>query len=344
LAYSLGYQAYQWSFASSQLFWIGSTEKGCKCQTVNVRGKISEAKCNTKLPTLCTQSAPVSNPALDDTSAKFQVMQKIGKQWMTGVRDHFVWKFRGVRYANPPQRFEYSTVSEPTAEVNISAINFATNCLQAAGADSSVDPPDMSDDCLFLNVWTPYLPPTQNVASKKLKPVYIYLHGGGLATGASKNPNTDGTNLASRGDIVVIAANYRLTNLGFLVFNDGVHNGNYGVGDMITMLQWVKRNVAAFGGDPDRVTIAGASGGAVAVRTLLASPKAKGLFHNAVLMSEPGGWAPSSNYGSFMSLQDAYRNYSFLTPNATGCWDVPDQVACAKALSPATIANVASQF
>jgi para-nitrobenzyl esterase len=140
----------------------------------------------------------------------------------------------------------------------------------------------MSEDCLFLNVWA-----KQGVSNA---PVMVWIHGGSLTTGSSSEPMYDGAKLAERG-VVVVSINYRLGVLGYLAHpqlsaesNDNI-SGNYGLLDQIEALRWVRRNIAAFGGDPSNVTIAGESAGALSVMYLMASPPARDLFHKAIAQS-----------------------------------------------------------
>lgn len=143
--------------------------------------------------------------------------------------------------------------------------------------------PQQSEDCLFLNVWTP---DTEKPAKR---PVMVYFHGGAYSTGSVTDPVNDGANLAARGDVVVVTVNHRLNALGYLYlarldprFPD---SGNAGQLDLIVALQWIQRNIAAFGGDPANVTVFGQSGGGAKIATLMAMPEAKGLFHKAITMS-----------------------------------------------------------
>ncbi|HEY1125152.1 MAG TPA: carboxylesterase family protein [Sphingobium sp.] len=140
-----------------------------------------------------------------------------------------------------------------------------------------------SEDCLFLNVWTPTTVSTASL------PVMVYFHGGAYSTGSVTDPINDGEKLAARGKVVVVTVNHRLNALGYLYlarldprFPD---SGNVGQLDLILALQWVKRNIAAFGGDPGNVTVFGQSGGGAKIATLMAMPEAKGLFHKAITMS-----------------------------------------------------------
>ena len=143
-----------------------------------------------------------------------------------------------------------------------------------------------SEDCLYLNVWT------AAGDTEEKRPVMFWIHGGGSTTGSGGDLIYSGAQLANLG-VVVVTINYRLGPLGFMAHpllskesGKGV-SGNYGLLDQIEALKWVKKNIKAFGGDPDRVTIFGESAGAVAVTKLMVSPLAKGLFHRVI--SESGG-------------------------------------------------------
>jgi para-nitrobenzyl esterase len=144
--------------------------------------------------------------------------------------------------------------------------------------------PPEGEDCLVLNVWTPA------VGDARRRPVLFWCHGGGFVTGSGSSPVTDGTNLARRGDVVVVSINHRLNVLGFthlaeLGGSDFAQSGDVGMLDIVHALKWVRANIAEFGGDPGNVTIFGQSGGGRKVATLLAMPPAKGLFHRAIIES-----------------------------------------------------------
>ena len=147
---------------------------------------------------------------------------------------------------------------------------------------NDLQPGGMGEDCLVLNLWTP-----QPTASSK-RPVIVRFHGGGFYGGSSNSPGGDGEMLARFGDCVVITVNHRLSALGYLYLGDDsdfADSGSVGMQDLVASLQWVSRNVAAFGGDPGRVLIFGQSGGGAKVSHLLAMPQAQGLFHSAGVMS-----------------------------------------------------------
>jgi len=142
--------------------------------------------------------------------------------------------------------------------------------------------PNQSEDCLKLNIWTP-------APDAGRRPAIVYIHGGAYSTGSGSSPLTDGARLAARGDAVVVTVNHRLGPLGYAPlariapgFED---SGNLGQLDLILALEWVRDNIAAFGGDPGCVTLVGQSGGGAKIATLMAMPAAAGLFHRAVTMS-----------------------------------------------------------
>jgi para-nitrobenzyl esterase len=152
---------------------------------------------------------------------------------------------------------------------------------------SGEDLPAEGEDCLVLNIWTPAAGPAANGGGKR--PVMFWCHGGGFATGSGSSPDNDGTNLARRGDVVVVTINHRLNVLGFANLSefsgDFSASGDAGMLDIVRALKWVRANISQFGGDPNVVTIFGQSGGGRKVETLLAMPSAKGLFHRAIVES-----------------------------------------------------------
>jgi carboxylesterase type B len=339
---SLKYQVFQQNFKDDQVFWITKSNTTAEdtdlCRAINAQGQVSGVLCTEKLPGICTQSAPVSNQTTNNEPTTFHINHGAAGQLYTGFRDFFVWKFRGVRYAAQPPRFEHSTVFKANASEPVPALRAGAECLQPIGEVRE----GMSEDCFFLNIWTPWLPPSGGAPKLKLKPVMFYIYGGGFTSGSGKNPNTDGTNIASRGDVVAVSTNYRVSNLGHLNLNDGVHNGNYGLGDIITALAWVKEHIAAFGGDATRITVYGESAGAVAVRALLASPKAKGLFSTAISQSGPAGL--TGNEGGFISHYDSlaydYNTTTTKVLEETGCAKAKDALECLRQYNATELVNL----
>jgi para-nitrobenzyl esterase len=169
-------------------------------------------------------------------------------------------------------------------------VAFQENIARTFAQDPGLVPPlgEISEDCLYLNLWT------SNLDGPQPKPVMVWIHGGSNISGSGRETPYDGANLASK-EVVVVTINYRLNIFGFLAHpqlsaeSPQASSGNYGLLDQIAALEWVQRNIAAFGGDPQRVTIFGESAGAVDVAYLMASPLAEGLFHRAI--SQSGGYA-----------------------------------------------------
>ncbi|KAK4233227.1 hypothetical protein C8A03DRAFT_39081 [Achaetomium macrosporum] len=339
LSKSLGYQEFQKAAPKHQLYWI-SKAKSCDatCRAVDAQGKVHRVDCEKELPMLCTQGAPVSTSTANNNSAHWQVQQIVGKKVLKGYRDYHVWKFRGIRYADKPERFTYSKVASFDESGAINAMEAGADCSQPIGEVRS----GSSEDCLFANVWTPYLPPSGDKKAN-LKPVMLYLYGGGFVSGSGKNPNTDGTNLASRGDLVVVSVNYRVGSLGFLNLNDGIHNGNYAASDMVTALNWIHKYIKYFGGDPDNVTLFGESAGAASTHVVLGVPQAKGLFHRAALQSSPDGYPGNGkllSYPYYASLEDNYETMTTKVLEQAGCLNATDKIACLGKLSGFELVNL----
>lgn len=210
----------------------------------------------------------------------------------TGRVDHDVMSWRGIRYALPPtgeQRWR-APVPAPRAETDVYAVDFGPVCPQQRAAAVPLPPEaTLSEDCLSLNVWAP-----QEHAEPL--PVMVWVHGGAYTFGSSSQPLYDATSLVTAGGIIVVTINYRLGGFGFVDLTSVLPeaDNNLALRDVLLALQWVQDNIAAFGGDPARVTVAGESAGGGLVTTLLATPSAAGLFHRAIAQSSPA----SSVYGT----------------------------------------------
>ena len=197
--------------------------------------------------------------------------------------------FRGVPYALPPtgwRRWKPPAEMPRWREIR-DATRFGPACHQPTARGTSIyapaESPTMSEDCLSLNIWAP-----EGVSEA---PVFVWIHGGALSTGASSEAMYDGARMAASQGMVVVSINYRLGVLGYLAHPELSAesrqdiSGNYGLLDQIAALRWIEANIAAFGGDPDNVTIAGESAGALSVLYLMASPGARGLFDRAIAQS-----------------------------------------------------------
>lgn len=211
-----------------------------------------------------------------------------------GTRKPDLSEFLGIPYGRA-ERFMAPAAPEPWAGVR-GATKFGTRAPQmvipagalppviAGFARFSYDP--IGEDCLVLNVWTP-------AADSRKRPVMVWLHGGGWAVGSGQEPDYHGGNLARKNDVVVVTINHRLNGFGYCYLGHlgdsrFAGSGNAGALDMVRALEWVRDNIAQFGGDPENVTIFGQSGGGAKVSVVLAMPAAKGLFHKAIIMSGPG--------------------------------------------------------
>lgn len=207
---------------------------------------------------------------------------------VAGERIGDVDVFRGIPFAAPPVgplRWRPPEPALPWTGVRAST-RFGAACVQPIPRPGSIyaDPPQrMSEDCLVLNIWSPQ-------QRKARQPVLVWIHGGSLFAGYGHEEMFDGARLSRRG-LVVVSINYRLGVLGYLAHpglsaeSASKTSGNYGLLDQIAALAWVKRNIAAFGGDADNVTVAGESAGALSTTYLLAAPPARGLFHKAIAQS-----------------------------------------------------------
>ena len=198
---------------------------------------------------------------------------------VSGTREHGVAVFRGLRYGADTAQTRFARPRSPAPWQDVArAVDYGGAAPQRGGE------PNQSEDCLFLNVWTP------EPMNGGKRPVMIYLHGGAYNAGSGSDLLYDGGRLAAHGDVVVVTVNHRLNAFGYLsldkILPDAFpDSGNAGQWDIILALQWVQANIAAFGGDPNRVLLFGQSGGGAKIATLMATPAAAGLFHSAVTMS-----------------------------------------------------------
>ncbi|KAK2036809.1 carboxylesterase family protein [Colletotrichum somersetense] len=295
---------------------------------------------NQTLPVLCTQS---SNQNMAEnavaTSANEIVVASNGNTFI-GFRNQKSFRFQGIPFADPPSRFEFSRLYSPKGRA-INATAYGANCAQ--GSD-----PTSSEDCLFVNIQTPYIPKAGS--TKDLRPVHLWIHGGGFTGGNGADAGSDGGQLASREDIVVVEINYRLSTLGFLAVPGTNVTGNYGIADQVVGIEWVAENIAAFGGDPEKIVISGGSAGAGSVRTHLGSPRSIGKFRGAIAMSNLGGGVDlgldgdyGTTYSSYLSIADSYNRSAALFSEA-GCnqTSVEAQVACLRTVPAQTIVNLAT--
>lgn len=227
--------------------------------------------------------------AMGETTMLPDTVVKIESGRLEGAVANGIQSFKGIPYAAPPVGALRWKPPQPVAAWT------GTRDAKAYGDDCAQDPfpfdaapsrVPFSEDCLYLNVWRP-------ADSTKNLPVMVWIHGGGFVNGGSSPAIYDGSNLAKQG-VILVSFNYRLGRFGFFGFpaltaeDPNALHGNYGYMDQIAALKWVKANIAAFGGDPDDVTVFGESAGGASVHTLLTTPLAAGLFHKAIIESGGG--------------------------------------------------------
>ncbi|MBB6250335.1 carboxylesterase/lipase family protein [Nitrospirillum iridis] len=227
-----------------------------------------------------------------------------------GAHQDGIHVFKGIRYGadTGPRRFQ--PPQPPAAWTDIKdALTYGAACPQTRFTEP------LSEDCLFLNVWTP------EARAGGDRPVMVYIHGGAYSHGSGGDPLYDGTRLAQRGDVVVVTLNHRLNAFGHLYLGRlagpaYARSGNAGILDLVLALRWVRDNIAAFGGDPGRVMLFGQSGGGAKIATLMATPAAQGLFHRAATMS--GQQVTASGPLNATARATAYLAALGLTPERAG--------------------------
>ena len=247
----------------------------------------------------CTDSSETANtspestpePAMEHAAKAPIATTEYGK--VRGVVEDDILVFKGIRYGadTSTTRFMPPQPPQPWAEVK-DALAYGNSTRQSSGSGielfnswRSGPRPELSEDCLFLNVWTPA------IADGAKRPVMVWLHGGGFSTGSGSSNAYDGVRLAKRGDVVVVTVNHRLNIFAHLYLAEYgeqfADSGNVGILDLVQSLEWVRDNISQFGGDPDNVLIFGESGGGAKVSVLMAMDAAKGLFDRAVVQSGP---------------------------------------------------------
>ncbi|MEW6129061.1 MAG: carboxylesterase/lipase family protein [Acidobacteriota bacterium] len=245
---------------------------------------------------------PQASPSSTDN---FNGIIKVEDGLISGSTLEGVRIFKGIPYAAPPignLRWKPPQPALPWNGVR-ECTEYGPDCPQAPYAQTSLyyaQPRRQSEDCLYLNIWSSAKP-------GEAQPVMVWIHGGALTRGSGATKTYDGTSFAKKG-VVLVTINYRLGPLGYLAHPEltaespNQSSGNYGILDQITALKWVQKNIRAFGGDPNRVTIFGESAGSWSVNALVASPLAKGLFHRAI--GQSGG-----SFGPMTSLKEDKKGF-----------------------------------
>lgn len=318
----LNYQKFIGSIPEDGLVWSGCNQ--------------SAAANNSGLHyTLCTNSAPIVDKVGPDFSIYPHVNASANSTTFEGLRDHMAFRFMGIPFAQPPigdLRFKYA---QPWTGSFVNATQYSASCMQFGsynGNSLGLNPWGNSEDCLYLNVYTPEVPDADDTSA--LKPVLFWIHGGASTSGTGTDGNFDGASLASRSDVVVVTINYRLNIFGYLSLDDEAIPGNYALSDKIAALQWVQDYITAFGGNPNNVTIFGQSAGGGSVVDLITSPRAEGLFDGAIIQSGSKGWTKTQS-----AVAASIEPYIEPLCNGTGT----ARLECLQALPADTLLNVTSE-
>ncbi|KGO50346.1 Carboxylesterase, type B [Penicillium expansum] len=285
--HQLQYQVYLGKVEQTQTIW-----SSCSMSPFTLDGAASHMKDSIELPFICTNSAPTVTKVDTDFSTFSRINITSNGTIFEGLHDHMAFRFMEIPFAKPPTgalRFQYA---QPWNGTYVDATKYGPACLQYGRLNGNQQ---------GFNPWP------------KLKPVLFWIHGGAFTHRSAVDGVFDGASLVSRGDVVLVTVNYRLSIFGFLALNDTTVTGNYDMSDKIEALKWVQNHISAFGGDPNNVTIFGQSAGGSAVISLIQSQKAAGLFTGAIAQSAGGSYAtPSAATTQILPFIDN------LCPNATG--------------------------
>jgi para-nitrobenzyl esterase len=247
-----------------------------------------------------------------------------------------VASWKGVPFAQPPVgalRWRAPQPATPWSDVH-DATRYSHDCMQKPfPSDAAPLGTEPAEDCLYLNVWKP-------AHAAAPLPVLVWIYGGGFVNGGASPPTYSGANIARKG-VLFVSFNYRLGRFGTFALPeltrenpDGGRLGNYGLMDQIAALQWVRRNIAAFGGDPAKVTIVGESAGGMSVHDLLTSPETQGLFRGAVIMSGGDGRSdPTKTLADAERVGQAFARSQGIDPGA------PDALTRLRGLSASQIVD-----
>jgi para-nitrobenzyl esterase len=302
--------------------------------TTSARSALSQAPACAPGTDVQTTTGPVCGIITNGSGLPPPTSPSSGYGVVSGDRE-----WLGIPYAAPPVGSLRWAPTQPHAPwaTTLAATAFGSKCTQANGAGS--------EDCLYLNVLAP-----PEGAGHGLLPVMVHIHGGGFRNGSG---NGDNTLLANTGNEVIVSMNYRLGIFGFLADSAlGPHSGDYGLQDQQAALRWVQDNIAAFGGDPNSVTIYGESAGGSSVCDQIASPTAHGLFHKAIstsgeyntllgIMPQVGGTLESQDCKSTLPTQAQANSIGAGFAAAVGCGSASDVAACLRG-APATLIEQAA--
>ena len=227
-----------------------------------------------------SNSSSVASVSTTETEDAEEGIAQTTAGQVQGTNEEGIFRFLGVPYAEAKERFVPAEDVTPWEGV-LSADSYGPITPQGAMLGQQGDQTETDNNCQNLNIWTPGL-------DDKARPVMVWLHGGGFSSGSANGSGYDGEALARSNDVVVVGVNHRLNVFGFLdlsAYSDKYSQPNVGLTDIIKSLEWVRDNIAAFGGDPDNVTLFGQSGGGAKILALMSAPEAKGLFQKGIIQS-----------------------------------------------------------
>ncbi len=280
------------------------------------------------LPTTMLAQNAIPGYTINTSTEASTVSTEYGK--VAGYIGNGIYNYKGIPYAQA-ERFEEPHAPKPWNGVR-SSRHYGPTCPQEfrsmwdmdnVAFSSQWDDGFPGEDCLRVNIWTP------GINDGKKRPVMVWIHGGGFSTGSSQEqPAYDGASLSKKGDVVIVSLNHRLNALGFLNLSSFgekyKHSANLGLLDIVEALKWVKNNIANFGGDAQNVTIFGQSGGGRKVSSLLCMPRAKGLFHKAIVQSGSGATYMTDKYSRLIGELTA-KNLGLSAANIDQIKKVPYQ-------------------
>ncbi|KAJ5300427.1 uncharacterized protein N7443_005429 [Penicillium atrosanguineum] len=304
LLYELDYLVFSKKLRADAFIWV-STEPvhGKQCHALSIsHKKLLHIPCDVELPSLCSSAPPPSTDLDRCPRESTKLSIKSQGYSMTGYRDARSFRFLGIPFANPPiGHLRFAPPQAYSGPAVIDATTMKESCIQSLSSFGTLDNGDISENCLYLNVYTPVLPSPRDQKTG-LRPVAVYLYGGAFTKGTAAMIDYDGGNFASRSDVVIVTLNYRVGALGYLSTGD-LTTGSYGTRDQIMALKWVQKHIADFGGDPSHVTLFGQSAGGQSTVALLSSSAAKGLFSSALVQSAPLDlpWFPRKLYSKHIA-------------------------------------------
>ncbi|CAG8111534.1 unnamed protein product [Penicillium nalgiovense] len=326
LDYELDYLVFAKELQDDGYLWLSTEQEdsqNCFALSISHR-KIVQKSCQDELPALCTSTPPATTGPDREARETTKLTVASDGYTITGYRDARSFRFLGVPFATPPiDDLRFAPPQAYTGPKNIDATSMADSCIQSPSSLTNVPIGGISEDCLYLNVFTPFLP-DDVTKDTPLRPVAVYLYGGSFIKGTASMIDYDGGNFASRSDVVVVTLNYRVGALGFLSTGN-LTTGSYGIQDQIIALEWVQKHISAFGGDPSHVTVFGQSSGGQSVVALLSSTAAKGLFSGALVQSSAFDlpWFPRTVYSKYIAPE---------VGKAVGCDDTASEASLLKCL------------